>query len=259
MMKPVRRHQRNKGASGALPGSTGIRMLLSALLVPFACASDFPALADSFGDAADALGFSHYVISRISRTRSGTSMEIIRAYYPDHWVRHYEQCGYATVDPVHRAAFDHALPFRWHDIPNLNRTEQRVLDEAREAGLHNGICVPIHDATGSVLLVNLSGSPSTVNAKVNHRLAYMICTQFYFEFQRLMQYQPPATPAHLSPRQRECLTWVARGKSSWAIARILGISHHTVDYHIAEAMKNLNVTSRTAAAVNATVQGLIQR
>ncbi|MEK6291645.1 MAG: helix-turn-helix transcriptional regulator, partial [Paraburkholderia tropica] len=40
----------------------------------------------------------------------------------------------------------------------------------------------------------------------------------------------------LTPRQRECLTWVARGKSSIEIGLILGISRYTVDYHIEEAM-----------------------
>jgi LuxR family quorum-sensing system transcriptional regulator CciR len=261
-MKHALRCRHDGNQPRTLQWGAGVRALLSALIMPFACAGDLASLVDSFGDAADALGFPHYVISRISRTRSasppGTTLEMICARYPDPWVQHYQQRGYAAIDPVHRAAFTHALPYRWLDIPDLSQIERRVLDEAHEAGLPGGISIPIHDPGGSILLVNLSGPSTAVSDAVNPRLAYVISTQFHFELERLTRYQSLSTSQHLSPRQRECLTWVARGKSSWAIGKILGISHHTVDFHIAEAMKILNVSSRTAAAVNAMVQGLIR-
>jgi LuxR family quorum-sensing system transcriptional regulator CciR len=133
-----------------------------------------------------------------------------------------------------------------------------VLDEAREAGLAGGLSIPVHQPGGSILLINLSGPLRSVNEATNSRLAYLISTQFHFELQRLTR-KPSRRASHfLTPRQRECLTWVARGKTSSEIAAILGISHYTVNYHIEEAMTALNCNCRTAAAVNATVQGLIE-
>jgi len=47
----------------------------------------------------------------------------------------------------------------------------------------------------------------------------------------------PAVPDQLSAREQSCLSWTARGKSSWEIGRILSISENTVIYHIKNAMK----------------------
>jgi LuxR family quorum-sensing system transcriptional regulator CciR len=225
-------------------------------------ATDIPALVESYGRATGKLGFPHYVISRITRSRSTctrrTALEIIGSHYPQEWVWHYQRRDYASMDPVHRAAFLQSVPYRWHDIIGLSKAEHRLLDEAREAGLPAGLSIPLHQSDGSILLFSLSGPEHAVNAVINSRLAYLISAQFHFELHRLALI-PARRPAHLlTPRQLECLTWVARGKTSAEIAEILGRSHYTVDYHIKEAMDALNICSRTAAAVHATVQGLIK-
>lgn len=62
----------------------------------------------------------------------------------------------------------------------------------------------------------------------------------------------------LSSRERDCLTWAARGKSSWDIGAILEISENTVNFHIKNAMKKLRTTSRTVAAIKAMQLGIIQ-
>jgi DNA-binding CsgD family transcriptional regulator/tetratricopeptide (TPR) repeat protein len=62
----------------------------------------------------------------------------------------------------------------------------------------------------------------------------------------------------LSPRERACLTWVARGKSSWCIGQILSISENTVDFHIKNAMKKLATNSRAAATAKSIQLGLIE-
>ncbi|WP_280950845.1 helix-turn-helix domain-containing protein [Rhizobium mesoamericanum] len=52
--------------------------------------------------------------------------------------------------------------------------------------------------------------------------------------------------------------WVARGKSSWDIGIILGISENTVNFHIKNAMRKFDVASRTVAAVKAINLGIIK-
>ncbi|MGC2967903.1 LuxR family transcriptional regulator [Paraburkholderia aspalathi] len=227
-----------------------------------ACATDIPSLVESFGHAAGKLGFPHYVISRVTRSRSAstrrTSLETIGSHYPQEWVRHYQRREYASTDPVHRAAFLQSAPYRWHDIIGLSKAERRLLDEAGEAGLRAGLSIPVHQSDGSILLFNLSGPLRSVNDAINSRLAYLISAQFHFELHRLAQMSPKRAAHLLTPRQLECLTWVARGKTSAEIGEILGRSRYTVDYHIEEAMEALNIRSRTAAAVHATVQGIIK-
>jgi len=56
-----------------------------------------------------------------------------------------------------------------------------------------------------------------------------------------------AVADELSPREREVLRWVGRGKSNTEIAIALYISESTVRKHLQNAYKKLGVVSRTAA------------
>jgi len=61
----------------------------------------------------------------------------------------------------------------------------------------------------------------------------------------------------LNDREVECLTWSARGKTSPEIATILSIAKRTVNFHIENACRKLNVSTRTEAVVKATSGRLI--
>jgi DNA-binding NarL/FixJ family response regulator len=70
--------------------------------------------------------------------------------------------------------------------------------------------------------------------------------------------QSPAQPVEeLTPRELEVLRLMAEGQSNKAIARALGISEHTVKFHVNAILGKLNVSSRTEAVVHATRLGLI--
>lgn len=57
--------------------------------------------------------------------------------------------------------------------------------------------------------------------------------------------------AVLSPREFEVLHWLKRGKTSWEIAQILGISERTVNYHINNILRKLDATNRSQAVSEA--------
>jgi DNA-binding response OmpR family regulator len=61
----------------------------------------------------------------------------------------------------------------------------------------------------------------------------------------------------LNAREVDSLTWSARGKTSSEIAVILGVSKRTVDFHIENACRKLNVATRIEAAVKAASVRLI--
>jgi DNA-binding NarL/FixJ family response regulator len=62
---------------------------------------------------------------------------------------------------------------------------------------------------------------------------------------------------HLTDREREVLTWVGRGKTSWEIAVILSVSDRTVNFHCDRAMRRLDVVNRTQAVAKAFAYGMI--
>ncbi|KAF1076716.1 LuxR C-terminal-related transcriptional regulator [Halodesulfovibrio sp. MK-HDV] len=61
----------------------------------------------------------------------------------------------------------------------------------------------------------------------------------------------------LTPRQQECLTWLAGGLTSHEVADKIGISHHTVKMHIDSAKERLGATTRIQAVAKALTAGLI--
>jgi len=61
----------------------------------------------------------------------------------------------------------------------------------------------------------------------------------------------------LTPRELQVLRLIAEGQSNKTIARELGISEHTVKFHVNAILGKLNVQSRTEAVVHATRLGLI--
>jgi DNA-binding NarL/FixJ family response regulator len=61
----------------------------------------------------------------------------------------------------------------------------------------------------------------------------------------------------MTPRELEVLSLVAEGMSNRAIGASLGISEHTVKFHVTSVMTKLEAQSRTEAVVKATRLGLL--
>ena len=58
-------------------------------------------------------------------------------------------------------------------------------------------------------------------------------------------------PSVLTPRERETLTWLARGVSNKEIARALNLAESTVKVHVQSILRKLNLSSRVQAAIYA--------
>lgn len=70
---------------------------------------------------------------------------------------------------------------------------------------------------------------------------------------------PPASPQQqaLTPREIEVLGMMAEGLGNKEIAWRLGLSEHTVKFHVSAIFAKLNATSRTEAVILGIRQGLI--
>jgi LuxR family quorum-sensing transcriptional regulator LasR len=66
---------------------------------------------------------------------------------------------------------------------------------------------------------------------------------------------PPTAPSAprepLTAREIECLQWTMAGKSSWETGQIIGCTERTVNFHIGNAMRKLEVNNRRCAVVKA--------
>ena len=70
--------------------------------------------------------------------------------------------------------------------------------------------------------------------------------------------EPPPEGGHpLSPRELEILRMLAEGMANKTIAWKLGISEHTVKFHVAAILSRLHASSRTEAVTTGIRRGLI--
>ncbi|TAM85637.1 MAG: helix-turn-helix transcriptional regulator [Candidimonas sp.] len=69
--------------------------------------------------------------------------------------------------------------------------------------------------------------------------------------------QGTTPPKTLTQRETVCLQWASVGKTSWEVGVILGLSERTVNFHIVNACRKLNVHGRQAAITIALRAGLL--
>ncbi|UVK48744.1 LuxR family transcriptional regulator (plasmid) [Mesorhizobium sp. AR07] len=181
--------------------------------------------------------------------------------YPDEWRERYFQMGYDRIDPIIKTSRQRASAFRWSDVyndANTTEDERRVFDEAATFGLRSGISVPLHGPDDSVAVMSFA-QPWDREVE-NRTITYLQLAALHFHL-RVANFAKSSRPkdSHdLSPREKECILWTARGKSSWEIGKILGISVNTVNFHIKNVKKKLDVASRTVAAIAAINMGIIK-
>lgn len=188
--------------------------------------------------------------------------------YPDDWRKHYFESGYLDDDPVVGEVLRRRLPFSWNGIADpvdLSRRQRKLLDEARMAGVSNGFTIPINagNSKAALSLVPDGNEREAASLLSEHRhLFHLVALHFHASaraplIETSMGPQRRRSRSLLSPREKEVLEWISKGKSSWEIAAILAISEKSIEFHIEGAKRKLQVANRTHAVVKALLLGLI--
>lgn len=203
------------------------------------------------------LGFQSFAAARFYAADGASSPALLYGYTGE-WGARYFASGYGRMSSIAREMLKRRTPYSWSDIyghRHLDPSTQLILNEAREFGFKDGLYAPIRDSDGNYAAVALCGTADLSDPFIR-TVSEVLAGYYASEGNRLTK--RPVSRASLSPRQRECLTWVRQGKSSADIGEILGLSVPTVDGHIAEACRKLGVRTRVQAAVEACLAGLLE-
>lgn len=167
------------------------------------------------------------------------------------WVEHYIANDFTLVDPVLSRVLKGTAPFTWEEASTGARHgARRVMNEATEFGLRRGITFPMHGSNGYRAEVTLAGERFDEDPKALRALRFLAIST-HDRARALIPRLSPGPPPQLSERERECLHWVAGGKSDWAIGQILNISEATVHWHIERAKRKFQASTRIQAVVAA--------
>jgi len=179
--------------------------------------------------------------------------------YPLEWLEHYVQHNYMKDDPVRHKGLASRRAFVWDDMiidEKLTKSQLKIMHEAQDAGLNDGVGLAFHGPMGETFGVGLASSTKNNHAVLNLTEIEVISTQFHILFSA--KYDHPTPPCiTLTPRENEVLKWAAAGKSNWSIGEILSISEHGVDFHMRNILRKLNADTRVTAIVKALHNGLL--
>lgn len=236
--------------------------IIEAFIRQVEAATNADDLADAMRLIIADLGFQYFALAHhvdLALT-GGTAIRLHN--YPAHWAEYYEANGLGVSDPVHRASHKTSIGFRWSRIPQLVPLTSRdctMLDRGRAEGIGDGFTVPANvpgEAFGSCSFANDENRPID-EAKLP--LAQLVGDFAFEAARRLWRVRdvPPAQAPRLTDRQRECVRWLARGKSDGEIGQILDVSEETVTKHLKLARERYGVERRTSLAIRALFDGTL--
>lgn len=209
-----------------------------------------------FVSAIGTYGYDRFLYASLNG--AGSELPALVRNYPDDWMRTYEDRDYRVNDPVRLKVGHTRGAFTWESVMRgrLTRGQRLLMEEADEAGLKDGVAVPIYLPRGEVVGFGLASSSGGTDPHAHLVPLYMLSLQFHTVWSAMALPQPQALP-RLTGREIEVLKWAAQGKSNWAIGEIMTISEHGVHYHLRNILRKLQVDSRTTAVVKAYHLGLI--
>jgi LuxR family quorum sensing-dependent transcriptional regulator len=220
---------------------------------------DENAIRDKLSILLSACGFDHFVVARLPQPRENIGPAFLLKRWPQAWQSRYDRYGYYQYDPAGRHCFETIEPFLWSDLrldPRSDPMGCRVMHEAAEHGLKEGLCIPINDARGFQAVVSMAGERVDLPPKAK-RAIHLLSIYAYAAAERLSSGRRPAV-TRLSARERDVLSHLANGKTAGQASDALAISETTVMTHLRKAKQKLGTRTVTHTVVEALRQNQIR-
>lgn len=206
-------------------------------------------------------GYSYFFVAgsgdRAVRSLAGA---IIITSAPSDLIRRYDETGLFERSPLMSALNGVGAPFQCRlDEPfkACSPEQQLALDNfSAEFSLDNCFITPVYHRDYGPAAVCFLGKRKQMNFNEVANLAMV--SQLAHQKLRRVSAQPDKADSPLTERERECLVWTSSGKTSVEIARILGLSEHTVNHYLNNAARKLDAVNRTQAVALAIRQGFIE-
>jgi LuxR family quorum-sensing transcriptional regulator LasR len=154
------------------------------------------------------------------------------------------------------------VPAVWHQHRRpRNARVRQMFDEAGAHGLMAGVTFSVIGQQGEKAIFSLcadrAGATEQNNALAQRGQGYMLLACLHESARRLGLPKSHRKSVALTKREKECLRWVAIGKTSWEISRILGVAESTVVFHVGNAGRKLETATRSQTVARALALGVI--
>lgn len=206
-------------------------------------------------------GLHNVAYAALNMPSPGAPRPLLSVTYSAEWQKHYAQSGYVDLDPIVRTGLGGILPVDWAEIDRGDPVIRKFFGEAQELDVGaNGLSIPIRGRLGEFALFSVTSNEAEPDWRIMKRelLRDLMVLAFNFHMAVLRACGVAEEEAvHLPLREASCLRWKALGKTDDEIGRILGISPHTVRFHLESARARMNTTNTTHTVAKALALGLI--
>lgn len=182
---------------------------------------------------------------------------VVLGHWPKEWALRYFEKQYVRRDLTIQHCGREIKPLVWSEIAfaDNDAAARRIMDEARDFHLLDGITIPQLTIEGMRIGVSFAGDRIDKSPGAVTELTVLAT----YAVNRALQLRAAnwSETTHLAPRERECLLWLSEGKTYSDISDILGISEKAVEKYLAHARVRLNALTSAQAVANAIRLGLM--
>ena len=208
------------------------------------------------------LGFQHVLFGMVPNKVAPLESAFLASNYPSEWRSTYDRQHMHHVDPTVSHCRTSTLPLIW--TPEIFQGPERseFYEQACGFGLRSGISFPMHGTLNELGMLSFVADDQQHAAHGGH-LAALSALSLLRDYtlesaQKFVQRTfNPAAQVKLTGSELECLKWVAAGKTSWEVARILSRSEATINFHLANIKRKFDVQTRQQAVVRAIRMGIL--
>lgn len=220
------------------------------------------ALLELVRNIARGLGFDHFMLGVEVNRPLLKPVQHVSSGYPLRWQRIYVERDFVWKDPTVTHCQQHANPLIWSE-QMYSEHNRELWEEARAHGISHGMSVPVHDRPGTKSMFSLArDQPLERGSKEVDRVlagARVLASCTHVAMTKIIV--PDllrASDPKLTPREKECLLWTAKGKTAAEIGMILNISEATAVFHLNNVVRKFNVANKTQAIAVGVAMGLVQ-
>jgi DNA-binding CsgD family transcriptional regulator len=164
----------------------------------------------------------------------------------------------AKRDPVHRHVMSNAAPLIYDQRLYASAGAGDLWEMQAPFGYRTGLAVSVHMPGYRRFLLGVDRDEALPSdpIRLNRMIADLQLLAVHAQDAAARLLVPMKQP-RLAPRQLEILRLTMEGKSAWVVGSLLGISENTVNYHLKQLFKLLDVSNKNHAVLKAMELGLL--
>jgi DNA-binding CsgD family transcriptional regulator len=241
----------NRGASG--PGRTGLQAAFYDL-------DGVEQLHQRLQVFVAEVGLDHFFFLAVGPSPGGRADMLMTSNLSAGWCEAYKRNAWLDLDPTAQHCRRRLTPAFWwtvgeHADRGVGGAMASFITRAQEAGLCSGVSFPAQGAHGVWGMLNVSSRDELADSRARLERCMPSGQLLALHGLEMVMRAPKPDPCEavrpLTGREEECLVWCSEGKTSWEIARILGIAERTVVFHLQNASRKLGAANRVQAVTRA--------